>query len=205
VTVPPCACASDFEMARPEPANTVLKRAVALFEWIKNALHNFRFHADAGVANANGENCFRWIVRGDWDVSLFRREFDCVLKQIPNDLLKFRGVGGYMAALCSQIEMHMKSFGSRLGAANLHDVRHRLVCIDWSKTQLHFVSGDSSENFAPDNKTDQRLIRANFAKGLPFSRITTPGRECAQPMTRRVTVLQCLDDQQISSFLQSGS
>ena len=36
----------------------MLKRAVALFEWIENALHNFRFYADAGVADANIENCF---------------------------------------------------------------------------------------------------------------------------------------------------
>ena len=41
----------------------MLKRAVALLEWIENALHNFRFHADAGVAHTNGENGFRWIVR----------------------------------------------------------------------------------------------------------------------------------------------
>src|SRR5437764_13327648 len=111
----------------------MLKRAVALLEWIKNALHNFRFHADAGVADANGENGFRWIIRGDCDVSGFRREFDRVLKQVPNDLLKFCGVGGHMAALCSQIEMHIKFFGPRLGAANLDDIRHRLMRLAYSE------------------------------------------------------------------------
>ena len=123
----------------------MLKRAVALFERIKNALHDFRLHADAAVADGNGENCFRWIVRGDHDVSSFRGEFDRVLKYVPNDLLKFRGVGGDMATLRSQIEMHMKSFEPRLDAANLDDIRHRLMRVDWSETQLHFVSGDPGE------------------------------------------------------------
>jgi hypothetical protein len=69
-----------------------------------------------------------------------------------------------MAALCPQIEMHMKSLGPRLGAANFDDVRHRLVRIDWSETQLHFVSGDSGEvqqiinqlRFQLDIATDHR-------------------------------------------------
>src|SRR4030095_13487015 len=112
----------------------MLKRAVALFEWIKNALHNFRLHADAGVADADGENCFRWIVRGDCDVSSFRGEFDRILKQVPNDLLKFRGVSSYMTALCSQIEMYVKLFGPRFGTANFDDVRDRLVRINCNKT-----------------------------------------------------------------------
>src|SRR5207247_8522963 len=84
-------------------------------------------------------------VRGDYDVSSFRGEFDRVLKYVPNDLLKFRGVGGDMATLRSQIEMHMKSFEPCLGAANVDYIRHRLMRIDWSETQLHFVSGASGE------------------------------------------------------------
>ena len=50
-----------------------------------------------------------------------------------------------MAALCSQIEMYIKSFGLRLGAANLDDIRHRQMRIDWNETQFHFVSGDSGK------------------------------------------------------------
>jgi len=41
--------------------------------------------------------------------------------------------------------MHVKFFASRLGTANFNDVRHRLVRIDRSETQLHFVFGDSCE------------------------------------------------------------
>src|SRR5690349_5060102 len=112
----------------------MFKRAVALFEWIKNALHNFRLHANASVADANGEDRFSRILRGDRNVSSFGGEFNRVLEQVPNDLLKFRGIGSHMVSLRSQIEMHIKLFGSRLGAANLDDIRHRLVRIHWSET-----------------------------------------------------------------------
>jgi hypothetical protein len=41
------------------------------------------------------------IVRGDCDVSSFGGEFDGVLEQVPNDLLKFRGVGSHMVSVRS--------------------------------------------------------------------------------------------------------
>src|ERR1700758_2893239 len=50
-----------------------------------------------------------------------------------------------MEALCSQIEMYMQSFGSRLGTANLHHIGDSLMRIDRNESQLHFISCDSGE------------------------------------------------------------
>ena len=49
--------------AEPEAAEPPLKRTFALFERIKNALHDFRFYADPGIADAKSEDVRQMVRR----------------------------------------------------------------------------------------------------------------------------------------------
>ena len=65
-------------------------------------------------------------------IRLFGGELDGILEQVPNDLLKFRGVGSHMVSLRAQIEMHAVFWNS----PRYDKSRRRstpLVRIDWSE------------------------------------------------------------------------
>jgi hypothetical protein len=68
----------------------VLKRPVALFEGSKMRCMTSGSIPIPVLRMLTVKTVFRWIVRGDYDFSSFRGEFDCVLQYVPNDLLKSR-------------------------------------------------------------------------------------------------------------------
>jgi hypothetical protein len=71
---------------------TPLERFVALFERLEDTPDLFRLDADAGVAHRDAQLAGRRVRGGHGDFPILRREFDCILEQIPNDLLEFRRV-----------------------------------------------------------------------------------------------------------------
>ena len=75
-----------------------MKRTFALFERVENAIHDFRVDADPGVVHGDGQSLRLRIGGRDCDLAVVGRELDCVLEQVPNDLLEFCGVAANMVS-----------------------------------------------------------------------------------------------------------
>ena len=71
----------------------MLKGALALLERIKNAVHDVRLNSNSRIVHPNGEQLRLRIGRGNRDLAAFGGELDCILNQVPNNLLKLRRVG----------------------------------------------------------------------------------------------------------------
>src|SRR5439155_21480287 len=108
--------------AEAQTAKSALKRAVALFKRVENTLYDFWFHPDTGIAQTDAQDVLRGIGRRDQDLAILRCELDRILEQVPDDLLKLCRVCRDEMRICPQVEMHRKSFGCGLRAANLYDI-----------------------------------------------------------------------------------
>src|ERR1700736_3468193 len=106
---------------------------ISLFKGIKDSFDYFRFHSDSGVTHADLEDVRSWIRSGNCDLAAFPGEFDRVLKQVPNDLLKLCGIGVNKVSACPQVYMNAQFTGACF------------VRIQLNEMQLHLVPGDSGE------------------------------------------------------------
>src|ERR1700736_4669783 len=118
---------------------------ISLFKGIKDSFDYFRFHSDSGVTHADLEDVRSWIRSGNCDLAAFPGEFDRVLKQVPNDLLKLRGIGANKMSARPQVYMNAQFAGARFVSANIDHIGDRFVRIHLHEVQLHLVPGDSGE------------------------------------------------------------
>ena len=111
-----------------------MKRALALFERIENAIHDFRFDSDSGVVHCNGEKLRLRIIRRNCDLAVIGRELDRILEQVPNNLLELGGVSGHVMRATAQVEMQRQIAHLCFRPANLHDAIDDFVGIKRPKS-----------------------------------------------------------------------
>src|SRR5438270_3018296 len=121
--------------AETESAITPLKRALALFERIKNAIHDFRFDSDSGVVHRDGEKLRLRIGRRNCDLAVVGGELDRVLEQVPDNLLVLGGVARDVMGAAAQIKMQFQIPRLRFRATDLYDVVDDFVGIERAESQ----------------------------------------------------------------------
>ena len=119
--------------------------SATLFESVENFRQRFGFNPQTGIGDFDSQSIAGIIVGTNRNLPISGCKLNCVIYQVPKDLLEPRRVGSQINFLCGEIESRGEMFSIDFRLTNLQSILQQRMGINNLETELDLALVDTCQ------------------------------------------------------------